>query len=115
MLGRGLERIGLLTPEYYAERAEQEAAEPVPEDGWILMAPGWRIVNDTASPVEVAERCITWVQERFGRDPAYAALHADFYRQLIDAWNGGGRDTALSFLVEHRDEQLRQQKLDTPR
>ena len=55
VFGPGLERIGLLTPEYYAERAEQEAADPEPEDGWVLMAPGSHVINDSGSPVEVGE------------------------------------------------------------
>lgn len=115
VFGPGIARIELLTPDYYGERAEQEAADQAAEGGWVLMAPGWRVINDSGSPVDVAARCIAWVQQRFAHDPAYVALHADFFRQLIDAWNDGGRDAALTFLVEHRDAQLREQKLDVAR
>ena len=79
----------------------------------ILMAPGWRVVNDDGDPVEAAEACIEWMARRWGADDV-AGRYRPFYEGLVESWKAGGRAQALEFLAQNRDRQLAEQGYDSP-
>jgi hypothetical protein len=116
--GHALNRFDELTPERYAdlaERALQRIDGPELPPNRILMAPGWRVVNDSGDPVAAAEVCIEWSARRWGPGDESAEQDRQFYEGLIAAWKAGGRDQALAFLAENRDRQLAEQGYGEPR
>jgi len=116
-VSHALERFEELTAQRYAELAErtlQRINEPVLPKSFVLMAPGWRIVNDSGDPVEAAEACIDWAQRRWPQSADLVAQKRRFYEALISAYQDGGRDQALAFLTDNRDRQLAEQGYDTP-
>lgn len=116
--GHALARIDELTLERYAEWAErslQLLSGPDLPSAYILMAPGWRVVNDSGDPVGAAEACIEWAHQRWPRTPEVIPPKRRFYEELIESWKAGGRERALANLIENRDRQLAEQGYDTPR
>ncbi len=116
-VSHALERFEELTAQRYAELAERtllRVNEPVLPKSFVLMAPGWRIVNDSGDPVEAAEACIDWAQRRWPQSADLVAQKRRFYEALISAYQDGGRDQALAFLTDNRDRQLAEQGYDTP-
>jgi hypothetical protein len=116
--GHALTRFEELTPERYADWAERSLpmmSGPELPLNYILMAPGWRVINDSADPVEAAEVCIEWSARRWGEGDETAVRDRRFYEGLIAAWQVGGRDDGLAFLAENRDRQLVEQGYGEPR
>ncbi|MDF2732520.1 MAG: hypothetical protein K0S92_1153, partial [Desertimonas sp.] len=117
-VGHAIDRFEELTPARYAawsERSLQLLAGPeLPKSTYLLMAPGWRIVNDSGDPVDAAEACIDWAQRRWPQSAELVAQQRSFYEALISAYKDGGRDDALAFLTENRDRQLVEQGYDSP-
>lgn len=117
-VGHALARFEELTPERYAEWAERSlallAGPELPTRDYLLMAPGWRVVNDSGDPVVAAEACTAWAEQRWPRDPDIVASKRHFFGDLVDAYKQGGREEALVFLAENRDRQLAEQGYGTP-
>lgn len=116
--GHALARFDELTPECYADWAERSLRAltgPELPPNYILMAPGWRVVNDSGDPVVAAEACIEWLLRRWPPDYEVVVPDRPFYEGLIDVWKAGGRERALAFLTENRDRQLAEQGYDNSR
>ena len=112
-----LTRFETLTPERYAEWAEsslQLLDGPRLPDDYILMAPGWRVVNDSGDPIKAAEGCIEWMHRRRRTADDAPPPGVAFYEGLIASYTDGGRERALAYLTENRDRQLAEQGYDTP-
>lgn len=87
---------------------EAQFAQPESERGRPLVYPdaaGWRVVLETGSPVPPAREAADWFAA-CGEQQA-----ARWYEALITAWESGGRDGALRYLTEQRDQVLDSLKL----
>lgn len=103
-----LPRVEEWTPDRMAAEAEDQLGIPEEERGGPLVYPsaaGWRVVNDTGSPVEPASRAAAWYQD------AYSPDDASWYNDLIRAWKDGGRPAALKYLEDQRATALAGLKL----
>jgi hypothetical protein len=111
LLDDALPDLDTWTEPFLAQIAEASLtlsdAERVPAPHF-LQAAGWRVINDTGSPVQPAEESIAFYRERD------ATEEAAWYQSLIDAWHQGGRATALSYLEEQRLDGLRRLKILPP-
>jgi hypothetical protein len=106
-----MQRIGELTPARFAEWAEaalRDFRDGKPPTADLAMAPGWRVVNDTGDPVDAAQACLDFAGQH-PPDAGWVAPYVAFFEALIAAWEQGGRESALKFLVGHRDRQLAEQ------
>lgn len=91
------------------------ALAAIAEDGYLsadpgsrsvmIQAAGWRVVNDTGSPVEPARAAIAFLQH------VEAPEEAAWYEAMIAAWERGGRASALQYLEDHRRASLTRLKL----
>ncbi|GGQ71384.1 hypothetical protein [Couchioplanes azureus] len=118
VLGAGLEKIDSWPVERLADVAERDfAQDPRRRRTHWHQLPGWRVVNGTASPVEPAEQLVTLCRERAEGSSKKGAQQlleqAAFYERLREVWNESGRDAALQFLTERRQQDLAAQKLET--
>lgn len=103
-----LPRVDEWTPDKLAADAEAQLAIPAEQRGRPLVyqsAAGWRIVNDTGSPVEPASEAAAWFKR------ALSPADADWYNNLLQAWQDGGRPTALKYLEDQRAAALAGLKL----
>jgi hypothetical protein len=110
-----LQRIAELTPERYAQWAEgalRDFRDGKPPTVDLAMAPGWRVVDESGDPVEAAHACLDFARQH-PADAGWVAPYVAFFEALIAAWEEGGRDLALKFLVDHRDRQLAEQGYGT--
>lgn len=106
---QGLPTIDVWSAELLADEAEHSYQLPPgernePPAHWIHAA-GWRVVNNAGSPVEPARDAIDYFDE------VDMTEHADWYRQLLAAWESGGREAALQFMVGYRQQVLTREKL----
>ncbi|MGY0006887.1 hypothetical protein [Micromonospora sp. I033] len=117
LLDAGLAKIDSWPAERLADVAERDfAQDPGRRRTHWHQLPGWRVVNDTASPVEpatqLAELSHARAAESSGKGGRQLAEQAAFYAGLVEAWHDGGRDGALRFLTGQRDRALAARKLD---
>jgi hypothetical protein len=96
------------TPARLAEKAEEQFAElpdvrahPIT----FIDAAGWRVVLDSGDPVEPARAAVEWFEK------AASPANVSWYRDLIGAWESGGRDAALDFLEANRAAALESLKI----
>jgi hypothetical protein len=110
LLDDALPDLDTWTESFLAQVAEVSLTRPAAErvSPHFLQAAGWRVINDTGSPVQPAEEAIAFYRERD------ATEEASWYQGLIDAWRQGGRTTALSYLEEQRLDGLRRLKILPP-
>ncbi len=102
-----LPRVKPWTPEALAQEAEAQLAMPLAERGRPLRFPdaaGWRVVLDQGSPEQPVAEFEAW-------EEGAAAEDIEWYRKLLQAWQSGGRDAAMSYLAERRDQALTDLKL----
>lgn len=88
--------------------AEEQFAQPPDQRGRPLRYPdaaGWRVVNDTGSPVEPAQQAADQLKASYSPD------EAAWYEALVAAWNSGGRPAALAYLEQQRAAALVSLKL----
>ena len=103
-----LPRLDQWTPDRLAAEAEDQLAIPDEERGRPLVYPlaaGWRVVNDTGSPVEPASQAVAWFKD------AYSPDDAAWYSDLLQTWQDGGRPAALKYLEDQRAAALASLKL----
>ncbi|MGA3561798.1 hypothetical protein [Melissospora conviva] len=117
VLGPGLEEIDSWPADRLAEAAERDfARDPADRRKHWYQVPGWRVVNDSGSPVEPATELVAKYHDLAGRSSAKGARQlredAAFYERLLARWHQGGRAEALGFLTEQREQALRAEKLD---
>lgn len=94
------------TPQALANAAEDSYRRAEPGfDVNLVQAAGWRVVNESGSPVEPAERAIELFR------PRHAPEVVTWYEKLTAAWNQGGRPAALTYLEQHRQDVLTRLKL----
>ena len=95
------------TPEVLAERAEADLVAPAGERQTVefTQAAGWRVVDDSGSPIEPARASAQLLRERGGEEDA------GWFEALIAAWEQGGRASALTYLDEQRSVGLIRLKL----
>jgi hypothetical protein len=118
VLGAGLEKLDSWPAERLADVAERDfAQDPGRRRTHWHQLPGWRVVNGTASPEEPAEQLVALCEERAKgaskKGGQQLREQAAFYQRLRDVWNDSGRDAALQFLEQRRDQDLAAHKLDT--
>lgn len=103
-----LPRIDEWTPARLAAESEAQLAQPDDQRQPPIVFPeaaGWRVVLDSGSPVEAAKQAIAWAED------AYSPDDAAWYRDLLQAWESGGREAALRYLEGQRDAALAGLKL----
>lgn len=83
---------------FLAEVAEKDLAVSARAEraSHFLQAAGWRVVNDTGSPIEPAEEAAAFYRHR------YVPAEAAWFEALIAAWNDGERPAALAYLEEQK-------------
>lgn len=117
VLDAGLAKIDGWPAERLADVAERDfAQDPSRRRTHWHQLPGWRVVNDTASPVEPATQLVELCRERAagtsGTGARQLAEQAAFHEGLVRAWQDGEREAALEFLTAQRDQALAARKLD---
>lgn len=103
-----LPRVDPWTPDRLAAEAEEQLATPDEQRGRPIVFPlaaGWRVVNETGSPVEPATEAAAWFKD------AYSPEDAAWYNDLLQAWQDGGRPAALKYLEDQRAAALASLKL----
>lgn len=104
-----LPRVEPWTPDRLAAEAEAQlavAADRREPPMVFASAAGWRVVNDNGSPVEPATQAVAWYEN------AYSPDDAAWYRELLQAWETGGRSAALGYLEDERRTALTKLKLE---
>ena len=103
-----LDSVADWTPVRLAEKAEEQFAT-APDDRvrpiTFIDAAGWRVVLDSSNPVEPAHAAVDWFEK------ASSPANVSWYRNLISAWESGGRAAALALLEANRAAALESLKL----
>jgi hypothetical protein len=103
-VGPAAEKIKEGSVERMAMASEKSFARPYDRrklPHYWLMAPGWRTVLGTDSPVAPARDAIEFCRQRD------IAEGLTFYQTLIDTWENEGREGALTFLKADRKRKVR--------